>query len=258
MHPHKSEYWLFPKIKDWEAFVIRVALICQLILESVQQLTPRCHLISVDEKTSIQALERAEGVAPDSKGRHRRKEFEYTRHGTICLMAAIDVGGGNIIHERLHPARTEEDFAEFIGQTAAKFPAQDDVVILADQLNTHLSESLVKWVAGQIAFEEDLGKKGMAGILKNQESRRGFLENPGHRIRFVFTPKHCSWLNPIENWFAKLQRHVITNGNFDSVKELTAKIEAYIVYYNKCLIRPLKWKFKGFIKAQELKNINGL
>ena len=257
MQPHKSEYWLFPKIKDWQAFVARVALVCQLILESVQQLRPHRHLISVDEKTSIQALERAEGVAPDSKGRRWRKEFEYTRHGTTCLMAAIDVGAGKIMHERLHPTRTEDDFAEFIEQAAAKFPVGDEVVILADQLNTHLSESLVKWVAGQVAFEGDLGKKGLTGILKNQESRREFLENPEHRIRFVYTPKHCSWLNPIENWFAKFQRHVITNGNFSSVKELTAKIEAYIVYYNRCLVKPLKWKFKGFIKAQELKNING-
>lgn len=236
--------------------MVRVALICQLILESVQQLHPRRHVVSVDEKTSIQALQRTEGVAPDSKGRRRRKEFEYARHGTTCLMAAIDVGAGNIVHERLGPTRTEDDFAGFIEQTVAKFPVQDEVVVLADQLNTHQSESLVKWIAGQVAFEGDLGKKGTKGILKTQESRREFLEDTGHRIRFVFTPKHCSWLNPIENWFAKLQRHVITNGNFSSVNELTTKIEAYIVYYNKCLIKPLKWKFKGFIKAQELKNVN--
>jgi hypothetical protein len=237
--------------------VLRVSLICQLILESVQQLNSRRHLISVDEKTSIQALERVVAVAPDSKGRYQRKEFEYTRNGTTCLMAAVDVGAGNIVHQRLNPTRTEDDFAEFIKQTTGKFPVEDEVVILADQLNTHLSESLVRWVAEQVAFEGELGKKGMSGILKNLESRMKFLENTEHRIRFVFTPKHCSWLNPIENWFAKLQRHVITNGNFSSVNELIDKIEAYIVYYNKCLVKPLKWKFKGFAKAQELKNING-
>ena len=118
---------------------------------------------------------------------------------------------------------------------------------------THQSESLVVWIAEQIGFKDELGKKGSRGILKNMQTRQSFLENPQHRIQFVFTPKHCSWLNPIENWFAKLQRHVITYGNFSSVKELENKIEAYIGFYNRHLIKPLKWKFKGFIKAQQLK-----
>jgi transposase len=256
LQPHKNEYWLFPKIDNWNAFVLRVALICQLILESVQRLHPHRHLISVDEKTGIQALSRLEAVAPDSGGCRKRREFEYKRNGTTCLMAAIDVGRGVIVHQRLNPTRKEEDFAEFILQAAKKFPDKDEVIFMADQLNTHLSESLVIWVAGQVGFTGELGKKDTRGILKNQESRKDFLENPQHRIRFVFTPKHCSWLNPIENWFAKLQRHVISNGNFASVEELVTKIEAYIVYYNKCLIKPLKWKFKGFIKAQQLKNAN--
>jgi transposase len=210
----------------------------------------------VDEKTSIQALERRQGLAPQSKGRRRRKEFEYTRHGTICLMAAVDVGEGTIVNHKLHPTRTEEDFAGFIQNCVATFPSEDEVVILADQLNTHKSESLVRWIAQQIGFQADLGKKGLRGILKNQESRRTFLENPEHRIRFAFTPKHCSWLNPVENWFAKFQRHVITNGNFSSVKELCGKIENYIKYYNRCLVKPFNWKFKGFTKDKPLQNIN--
>lgn len=256
MQPHKSEYWLFPKIKCWQAFVLRVALICNLILESVQGLRPGRHVISVDEKTGIQALERVMGVAPQSKGQHQRKEFEYIRHGTTCLMAAIDVGKGNIVNQRLHPTRTEEDFASFVQATVGLFPVEDEVVLLADQLNTHLSESLVRWIAGQIGFMEDLGTKGYKGILKSQESRMEFLENPDHRIRFVFTPKHCSWLNPVENWFAKLQRHVINNGSFSSVKELNDKISTYIGFYNRCLVKPLKWKFNGFIKAKVLMNLN--
>ncbi|TAG96580.1 MAG: IS630 family transposase [Sphingobacteriales bacterium] len=249
---------MFPKISNWAAFVLKVNLICHLILQSVQRENPNVHLISVDEKTGIQALERIEGVAPDSAGRRHRRESEYKRHGTTCLMAAINVGEGNIVHQRLKPTRKEDDFAEFITQTVAKFPSEDEVIIMADQLNIHLSESLVIWVAQQIGFQGPLGKKGKQGILKNQESRSAFLEKPEHRIRFVFTPKHCSWINPIENWFAKLQRHIISNGNFCSVKELEEKVEAYITYYNRCLITPLKWKFKGFIKAQQLKNLNGL
>ena len=103
-----------------------------------------------------------------------------------------------------------------------------------------------------INFEGDLGKKRRSGILFDKKSRMAFLENPNHRIRFVYTPKHCSWLNPIENWFAKLQRHVIKNGNFSSVKELENKIKQYIIYYNKCLAKPLNWKFKGFSKEKPI------
>lgn len=247
---------MFPKIKDWQAFVKRVSLICSLILTSIHNKDSDVHLISVDEKTSIQALERVEGKAPDSKGAHRRKEFEYTRHGTTCLMAAVDVGDGQIVHQRLNPTRTEEDFLIFIKQIVAKLPAQDKVVILADQLNIHQSESLAIWIAELVSYKGDLGKKGSRGILKSQATRRAFLESADHRVRFVFTPKHCSWLNPIENWFAKLQRHVLTNGNFSTVEDLVDKIERYITYHNKYLVKPLNWEFKGFIKAEKLECIN--
>jgi transposase-like protein len=213
-------------------------------------------VLSIDEKTSIQALERVEGTAPKSKGLHRRKEFEYIRHGTIGLMAAVEVATGNITNHRLHPTRNEEDFLAFIKTTVARFPEQDDIVIVVDQLNTHQSESLVRWVARQIGFDGDLGTKGYKGILRNMKTRKAFLEGESHRIRFVYTPKHCSWLNPIENWFAKLQRHVIRNGNLSSVDSLTYKIESYISFYNRCLLKPLNWKFKGFIKAKELKSLN--
>jgi len=132
----------------------------------------------------------------------------------------------------------------------------DKIVLLSDQLNTHMSESLVLWIAETEGYEEDLGVKGKYGILKNMESRKAFLERTEHRIQFLFTPKHCSWLNPIENWFAKLQRHVIKGGNFTSVEELENDIQKYIVFYNEWLAKPLKWKFKGFEKNKKLHNIN--
>lgn len=229
-----------------------MALICQLILQAIKGDHSNFHLISIDEKTGIQALERIHTHQVMQPGQVRRIEYEYTRHGTTCLMAAVDVGKGNLLHHLLSPTRTEPELLRFVQQTTAKLPADDQVVFLADQLNTHLSASLVSWIAQQIHYCGTLGQKGKHGILKNKQTRKAFLENPEHRIRFVFTPKHCSWLNPIENWFSKLQRQVITYGNFSSVKELEHKIDQYIDFYNRCLIKPLNWKFMGFVKAQYL------
>jgi len=187
-----------------------------------------------------------------SKGKLERREYEYKRNGTSTLIAAWDVASGKLINHHCGPTRNEEDFLVFCQQTVARLPEEDEKVFLADQLNTHKSESLVRWIAAQTGFEGDLGIKGRKGILKNMKTRMAFLENTEHKIRFVFTPKHCSWLNPIENWFGKLQRHVITGGVFDSVKQLEQKIEQYILYYNQCLFKPLNWKFKGFNKNKKI------
>lgn len=254
MQPHKNEYWLFPKIADWDAFVVRVALICQLILGAISFSIKNRHVVSVDEKTGIQALERIEEKASVSKGGHTRQEFEYTRHGPTGLIAAYDVAKGDISNYYLNKNRKEKDFLAFIKRTLAQYPKEDDVVIIADQLNTHLSASLVEYIAQIIAYEGDLGVKGREGILKSMVSRKAFLETHSHRVRFIYTPKHCSWLNPVENWFAKLERHVIKNGVFTSVDDLKDKIRTYIKYYNECLVKPLNWKFKGFNKNKKLAN----
>lgn len=249
---------MYPKIDDWKAFSLRVALICQLILAAIQRRTPTTHLVSVDEKTGIQALKRVHQGQGMKVGYVRRIEYEYERKGTTCLMAAIDVGKGQISHYRLHPTRTEQDFLLFVQQTVGKYPQEEEVIIMADQLNTHLAASLVEWVAKQTGFQGTLGKKGHRGILKNKESRKAFLEDNSHRIRFVYTGprRHPNTapdgpplrLNPIENWFAKLQRHVIQHGNFESVENLSEKIIRYIHFYNQCLAKPFDWKFKEFKK----------
>ena len=100
---------MFPKIEDWNAFVVQVSLICNLILQAISLEKPNLHLISVDEKTGIQALERIASDQTMEKGKPRRLEYEYSRHGTTCLMAAIDVGRGKLLNHRLHPTRNESD-----------------------------------------------------------------------------------------------------------------------------------------------------
>lgn len=234
-----------------------MALICRLILETVQGVNPKRYFISIDEKTGIQALERIEQIAPVSKGGHTRREFEYKRNGTTTLMAALNIADGKIETQSLNPTRTEVDFYNFIKKVTESIVSKEpaaEIIFLTDQLNTHVSESLVKWVAEVNHVQTDLGLKGKEGILKNKRTRQSFLESEEHTIRFLYTPKHCSWLNPIENWFAKLQRHVVEKGNFKSVEELNCKIEKYIVFYNGYLHKAINWKFKGFIKTEILKN----
>lgn len=217
-----------------------------MIIKAVTGDFPDKHLVTIDEKTGIQAIYRKE--MPMKPGQVKRIEHEYERNGTTTLIGAQYVKTGAVIEQHLGPTRTEIDFLNSCQRIVTLFPKEEQVIFLLDQLNTHKSESLVRWVAEEIGLQEDLGIKGKQGILKNMETRMAFLEKEEHRIRFVFTPKHCSWLNPIENWFGKLQRHAIKDGVFQSVEELEGKIIAYIKYYNQCLVKPLKWKFTGFTK----------
>jgi transposase len=254
---------LFPKLTDWPAFKERVSVICETIKKAIAVHQTACktqpasalEVISLDEKTGIQALERHQQRAALSQGGGLRTEVEYIRHGTTCLMGALAVGSGKLIHERIHPSRTEADTTLFMKGLLAKLPLQGEVVLLADQLNTHLSEGVVRVIAQHIGYEGDLGQKGKYGILHNKQSRQLFLEDPSHRIRFLFTPRHCSWLNPIENWFSKLQRGVLSKASVESVEELSQKLRHYIRYYNESLFKPVKWTFSGFKKDKELNNI---
>ena len=110
---------------------------------------------------------------------------------------------------------------------------------------THCSESLVRYVAEVCDIEQDLGTKGKSGVLQSVETRKDFLRESGHRIRFVYVPKHTSWMNQIEIWFSILVRRVIKRGNFLSAADLREKILAFIDYFNRALAKPFKWTYTG-------------
>jgi hypothetical protein len=178
-------------------------------------------IVSTDELTGAQALERKHPGLPLAPGKVERREFEYIRHGTRSVIVSRDVVTGKI-----HPEATRWH-------------------IVCDQLNTHQSESLVRWVADLSHITEDLGVKGESGILASMVSRAAFLSDPSHHVVFHYTPKHSSWLNQIEIWLSILVRKLLKRGSFTSVEDLQAKVFAFIDYYNQTMAKPFKWTYQG-------------
>ena len=172
------------------------------------------------------------------------REFEYKRRGTQCLIGNFEVSTGQVIAPTVQQTRTEADFTAHIEQTVATDP-EAGWIFVADNLTIHCSETLVRYVATLCGIEDDLGKKGKSGVLKSVATRKKFLTDPSHRLRFVYVPKHTSWLNQIEIWFSILVRRVIKRGNFKSVTDLREKILAFIDYFNRTMAKPFKWTFTG-------------
>jgi transposase len=202
------------------------------------------HVMSTDEMTGIQALERAAPTLPVRPGRVERREFEYVRHGTQTLIANWDVVQGRVLAPSIGPTRTEADFAAHIDRTLATDP-DVEWVFVTDRLNTHQSESLVRLVAARCGIVDDLGTKDKTGILRSMPTRAAFLSDPTHRLRFVYTPKHCSWLNQVEIWFSILVRKLLRRGTFASTDDLRQRLLAFIAYFNQTMARPFKWTFTG-------------
>ena len=200
--------------------------------------------MSVDEKTGMQALERIHASKPVRPGLVERIEFEYHRHGTLCLIANFEVATGKILSPTLGPTRTEADFAAHIDATIAT-DADARWIFVADPLDTHRSASLVELVARRCGLEEPLGIKGKTGILKSKQTRRAFLQDPTHRICFVYTPRHCSWLNQVEIGFSILARRLLKRASFTSLEDLQTRVLDFIHYFNNVLSKPFRWTYTG-------------
>jgi hypothetical protein len=133
--------------------------------------------------TGVQALEHKYPDKLPLPGKTATMEFEYIRHGTTSLIGCFDIADGFIYKPYLNNTRTEEDFCKAISEVVNTAP-QDNWVFVCDGLNTHKSETLVRFVAETCALDIDLGKKSKSGILKNMESRMEFLHDITHRIPF--------------------------------------------------------------------------
>lgn len=246
MQPHRDRYWLNNKHKDQPQVVGQIQNVCDTYLAAPERLANEgTHTVGVDEKTGMQALERAAETKPVQPGRCEAREYEYVRHGTQCLTANFEVATGEILAPTVSATRTEPEFAAHIAQTVATDP-DAGWIFVCDNLNTHGSETLVLLVAALCQLPtETLGKKGKSGVLKSMATRKAFLSDPTHRIRFVYFPTHMSWLNQVEIWFSVLTRRLLQRGNFRSTEDLRAQVLAYIDYHNRCHAHPYQWTFTG-------------
>jgi transposase len=245
MQPHKSRYWLNTTEKDPVRFQRQVETVCDTYRQApVLERTRDTHTVCVDEMTGIQALERIAVTKPMIAGKPARIEFEYERHGTLTLIGNFRVTTGELIAPTIGPTRTEADFAGHIEQTMATHPGASWVFV-TDNLNIHCSETLVRAVAEACAITEPLGKKGVRGVLRSMASRQAFLSQSSHRVRFVYTPKHSSWLNQIEVVFGVIMRKVVRRGSFTSVKDLQSKLMNFIEYFNRVFAHPFRWTYTG-------------
>jgi transposase len=246
LQPHKNKGWCFTTEKDQELFQRQVDEVCQTYQDAPRLLSDQnIRTVCMDEMTSLQANEkRAPGKRP-SPSQCGKQECQYTRHGTVCLTGNWDVAEGQFLLPTIEETRNNEDFARHV-EHLIQTNLADGWVFVVDNLNTHCGEPLVRMIAKLLGISQrKLGKAKKHGILKDMASRRAFLTDHSHKIRFVYIPKHSSWLNQIEAVFGMINRRVMRGGSFTSKQDLMNKLTRFTSYFNDQIAKPMKWTYTG-------------
>jgi transposase len=247
LQPHKRKCWCFTTEKDPELFEAQVQEVCGAYLNARSaHEQENTHTVCIDEMTSLQANEQRADTKLPRPGQAGKRECQYTRHGTLSLIGSWHVVLGQLIHTTIAVTRTGEDFANHIEQTIQTDPDANWIFVM-DNLNIHCGEEAVRLIARKEGVADNtLGnKKRRRGILGSTKSRREFLRDPSHRIRFVFLPKHSSWLNQIEVVFGIISKRVMRHGSFTSTNDLQSKLLAFIEYFNQTYAKPFNWTYTG-------------
>jgi len=237
LQPHRCRYWLKRHDPDFEAKALGI---CGLYLKALALHAQGELVVSVDEKTSIQALERLHATLTARPGQIERRAFEYVRHGTRCLIGTLVVPTGQVLGS-VTARRGKWDLVRHVRDVVEAFPHTKRFHWVMDNLNTHWTLELCRY----LAFESGCWAKGQERRLRTGKQRRAFLTAGCGRHVVHFTPKHGSWLNQIEIWFGVLSRRVLRRGDCTSVEDLTRKILAYIAYHNTHFAHPYEWTYTG-------------
>src|SRR5215207_5278060 len=206
LQPHRFERYMQSDDPDFES---KAADVIGLYLNPPDHAA----VFAVDEKTAIQALDRLDPVLPLSPGRAERHGFEYYRHGTLSLFAALNTQTGEVVGQTV-PRHTSDAFVDFLTAVVAGAPRAQEIHVILDNLATH----------------------------KTQAVRTFLVLHP--TVRLHFTPTYSSWLNQIELWFAKIERDLLARGIFTSVTDLARRIRTYIRHYNKAA-KPIRWSYRN-------------
>ena len=250
LKPQHRKGWCFTTEKDQQEFRRQIEFVCETYLQAESLGKAHgTHTVCVDEMTSLQARERLAASKLPKANQIGKMECQYTRHGTLSLTGSWDVVAGQMIETTVAQTRNGEDFANHIARTIATDP-EAEWIFVADNLSTHYGEPIVRIVADLLGVDPSgLGhKKKRKGILGSVASRREFLCNANHRIRFVYLPKHSSWLNQIEIIFGVISKRVMRNGNFTSLEDLANKLRSFVEYFNRTFAKPINWKYDGKAK----------
>jgi transposase len=211
LRPHLTEQWVMSELGP--EFDAQAAEVCGLYVDP----PANAIVVSVDEKTSIAAREPARPDTPPAPGRPARRDSEYLRNGTQNLFAALQVHSGEVSGMTAQ-TRNQFDFIAFLDQLEAEIPAGQQVIAVLDNLSTHKTQAVEAWLD----------------------------EHP--RWRFVFTPKHASWLNQVELFFSILARRLLRHGQFTSPDDLAVQMLAFVEHYN-LTAKPFAWTYAGKVLA---------
>jgi transposase len=206
LQPHRFERYMLSDDPDFER---KAADVIGLYVNPPHHAA----VFAADEKTAIQALDRLDPVLPLSPGRAERHGFEYYRHGTLSLFAALNTRTGEVVGQTV-PRHTSVAFIEFLTEVVAAAPRAKEIHVILDNLSTH----------------------------KTQAVRSFLVDHP--KVRLHFTPTYSSWLNQVELWFSKIERDLLARGIFTSVPDLARQIRTYIRRYNK-QPKPIRWSYRN-------------
>lgn len=211
LRPHLTQGWVHspdPKFRE------KVTEISELYLNP----PPDSVVLCIDEKPGMQAIERKYPAKPPAPGRKRRREFEYTRHGTQTLISSFEVHTGKVL-AHCGDTRKAEDLVAFMEKVALEYPT-GTVHVVWDNLNIHYDGKDARWTE--------------------------FNKRHGNRFKFHYTPKHASWVNQVQLFFSIVERVCLRHGSFASKEELRATVLEFIAYWNREKAHPFKWTFTGY------------